>query len=78
MIYKANDVDMIAVNGKTYEAAYGLVELPTAIEDAAAHGLVPASRADLEAAEAQKVAAEKAAAEAAADPDGKGGKDGGK
>ena len=73
MIYKANDVDRIAVNGETYEAAYGLIELPTAIEDAAAHGLVPASRTDIAAAAAQK-----AAAEAAADPDGKGGKDGGK
>jgi len=73
MIYKANDVDMIAVNGKTYEAAYGLVELPTVLEDAATHGLVPASRADIEAA-----ATKKAAAEAAADPDGKGGKDGSK
>ena len=71
MIYKANDVDMIAVNGKTYEAAYGLVELPTAIEDAAAHGLVPASRADIKAAEDQKAAA-------AADTDNKGGKDGDK
>ena len=73
MIYKANDVDRIAVDGETYEAAYGLIELPTAIEDAAAHGLVPASRADLEAAEAQK-----AAVEAADNPDGKGGKDGSK
>lgn len=78
MIYKANDVDMIAVNGKTYEAAYGLVELPTAIEDAAAHGLSPASRADLETAEAQKVEAERAAAEATANSDGKGGKNGSK
>lgn len=47
MIYRADKIDMISIDGEVYESVSGLIELPIKPKFAKTHGLIPASREEI-------------------------------
>ncbi len=43
MILKASNISAVSCDGETYEGIDGYIDLPISTEEAAAHGLVPAT-----------------------------------